>query len=347
VGVEKVKEGDSEENAVTKAKEEVELARASSADSGCLDDDLGSRWHTLEANEVATEKAAEKERQVTELCAKLADREQDLTSLRSECKLIRMQLLQEERSRNEFKAQMAEKDSALEIANQRISNLEEEVLKTHARCAAYEEDYAALKESFATQKEATLKELGTTQECTKAQMEKIQTDYETKLTTLESRLSSEKSEKERLVRDLKAALTEIEAERDQLKEKIDTNTARSAACDGEEKKEPEVEDEVVADTEKMKKLEEELKQFERMKERLAEKACAQASTIATLTEANENKDAQLTSLQEMIEMLLSERDANDNTAANQMMQRISSLRDKMREGAGTAGGILNMSRHGN
>ncbi|KAG7342745.1 hypothetical protein IV203_020689 [Nitzschia inconspicua] len=345
---EKDDDDDEAEEDTDAIKEDEEIAPAASADSGCLDDDLGSRWHTLEANEVATEKAAEKERQVTELCVKLADREQDLASLRSECKLIRMQLLQEERSRNEFKTQMAEKDSALEVANQRIASLEEEVLKTHARCAAFEEDYAALKDSLAAQKEATLQELGSTQEETKAQMEKIRSDYETKLTTLESTLSSERSEKQRLVRDLKTALEEVEAERDQLKANMEVAAARSVANGGgEEKKEPEVEDEKSSDGTKMCKLEEELKQFERMRERLAEKACAQASTIAALTEANENKDAQLTSLQEMIEVLLLEREASDKTAGGQLRQRFSNLRDKMREGAEQAAGMLEMSRHGN
>ncbi|KAL3920532.1 MAG: hypothetical protein SGILL_003215 [Bacillariaceae sp.] len=327
VVVEEDENGDNKDAAA--AEDDAELQRAGSGDSGAMGDDLGSRWHTLEQNEVATEKAADLEQQVQALCVKLADREQDLTSLRAECKLIRMQLLQEERSRNEFKTQMAEKDSALSVAEQRIANLEEEVLKTHARCATYEEDYAALKDSYATQKEATLQELGSTQEETKAQMEKIQTEYEGKLTTLEQSLSTEKSERERLVRDLKTALEEMETERDQLKAKV---SEKPAAFDGEEKKEADGEVSA-ADVEKMKKLEEELKQFERMRERLAEKACTQATAIATLTEANENKEAQLNSLQEMIEMLLQERDSQDNTTANQMKHRMSSLRDKMREKA--------------
>jgi hypothetical protein len=336
------------------SKEDGELARSSSADSEFMDDGLGSRWHTLEQNEIATKKAADLERQVTELCAKLADREQDLTSLRAECKLIRMQLLQEERTRSEFKAQLAEKDSALSVAEQRIANLEEEVLQTHARCATYEEDYAALKDSYATQKEATLQELGSTQEETKAKIEEIQSEYENKLKTLEENLSAEKSERERLVRDLKTALEEMEAERDQLKTKIATSSDL-AVYDGEEKKEvdPEVS---AADAEKMRKLEEDLKQFEKMRERLAEKACAQATTIATLTEANENKEAQLNSLQEMIEMLLQEREAHDNTTANKVRQRMSNFREKMREGANHMkeqvkdrsqhGGVFGGSQHG-
>ena len=80
------------------------------------------------------------------------------------------------------------------------------------------------------------------------------------------------------------------------------------------------------------------------------------ATIATLTEANENKEAQLTSLQEMIEVLLAEREANGNTAANKMRNGMSSFRDRMREGANAVkesvrdrsshGGVFGGSQHG-
>jgi len=343
----KDEEKENDEEAAGAEKQETELQRASSGDSGYLDDDLGSRWHTLQANEEATEKAADLERQVGELCTKLADREADLASLRSECKLIRMQLLQEERTRNEFKAQLKEKDSLLSVSEQRIASLEEEVLKTHARCATFEEDYAALKDSFAAQKEATLKEMTSTTEENKAKIDKMQSDYETRLQSLEEQLSKEVSDRERLVRDLKSSLGELESERNQLQEDIANlriiQESNKKSSEGEEKKEQDSEDKAAYE-QKMKKLEDELKQFERMRERLAEKACAQASTIATLQEENENKEAQLASLNEMIESLIEEREAG---SANQLRQRMFNLRDKVRERADIVKDhVINRSQHG-
>ena len=68
---------------------------------------------------------------------------------------MRSQLLQLERNHTELKSQCKSKDLALALSQDRIASLEGEVLEMHARCAGYEEDYNALKDSFATQKEAT------------------------------------------------------------------------------------------------------------------------------------------------------------------------------------------------
>jgi len=315
------------------------------SDACVLDDDLGSQWHTLQENEEATALAASKEQQVSKLSAKVAERDSALNSLRSECKLMRMQLLQLETNRNEYKSQCESKDSALAASQDRIANLEDEVLRTHARCATYEEDYEALKESFATHKEATKQQLTNSQLDVKAQIESIQTESEEKLQRSGEQLKEVKEDRERLVRDLKVSVEEIESERDSLRtilaENAEVVTPITEDSYSEEKKESECVASI-SEAQRLIETEKDLKNFEQMRGRLAEKASEQVFTIATLQEENDIKDEQLKSLNEMVEMLLGKNCKEDDNN-RPWGQRISKLRDLSQRGAS---GLLNRSRHG-
>jgi len=328
-----------------------------------LDHDLGSRWHTLQENEEATALAASKEQQVNKLCAKVAERESALISIRSETKLMRMQLLQLETNRNEYKSQCDSKDSALVVSQDRIANLEDEVLRTHARCATYEEDYEALKESFATQKVATNQELNNSQLDVKAQIESIRTEFEEKLQHTEEQLMEVKLDRERLVRDLKLSVEEIELERDSLRAHLSETAAAELSFMpiiqdnfNEEKKESEdllpSENYIVSSSEaqRLRGLEKDLENFNRMRGRLAEKASEQTFTIATLQEENDMKEQQLKSLNEMIETLLGKngKDGEEGTTGGSNHNRpwghrISNLRDRSQRRASE---LLSRSRHG-
>jgi hypothetical protein len=328
-----------------------------------LDHDLGSRWHTLQENEEATALAASKEQQVNKLCAKVAERESALISIRSETKLMRMQLLQLETNRNEYKSQCDSKDSALVVSQDRIANLEDEVLRTHARCATYEEDYEALKESFATQKVATNQELNNSQLDVKAQIESIRTEFEEKLQHTEEQLMEVKLDRERLVRDLKLSVEEIELERDSLRAHLSETAAAELSFMpiiqdnfNEEKKESEdllpSENYIVSSSEaqRLRELEKDLENFNRMRGRLAEKASEQTFTIATLQEENDMKEQQLKSLNEMIETLLGKngKDGEEGTTGGSNHNRpwghrISNLRDRSQRRASE---LLSRSRHG-
>ena len=326
-----------------------------------LDHDLGSRWHTLQENEEATALAASKEQQVNKLCAKVAERESALISIRSECKLMRMQLLQLETNRNEYKSQCDSKDSALSVSQDRIANLEDEVLRTHARCATYEEDYEALKESFATQKLATNQELNNSHLDVKMQTESIRTEFEEKLQHTEEQLMEVKIDRERLVRDLKLSVEEVELERDILRSRLVENAAAELSFapitqdyfNEEEKKESEdlPSERFVSSSEarRLMELEKDLENFNRMRGRLAEKASAQTFTIATLQEENDMKEQQLKSLNDMVEQLLGKngKDGDEGTTGGSNNRpwghRISNLRDRSQR---KASALLSRSRHG-
>ena len=315
------------------------------SDACVLDDDLGSQWHALQENEEATALAASKEQQVSKLSAKVAERDSALNSLRSECKLMRMQLLQLETNRNEYKSQCESKNSALTASQDRIANLEDEVLRTHARCATYEEDYEALKESFATHKEATKQQLTNSQLDVKAQIESIQTESEEKLQRSGEQLKEVKEDRERLVRDLKVSVKEIESERDSLRTILAENAEAVTPITEDSYSEEKKESECVASISEAQRLiesEKDLKNFEQMRGRLAEKASEQVFTIATLQEENDIKDEQLKSLNEMVEMLLG-KNCKEDDKNRPWGQRISKLRDLSQRGAS---GLLNRSRHG-
>jgi hypothetical protein len=325
-----------------------------------LDHDLGSRWHTLQENEEATALAASKEQQVNKLCAKVAERESALISIRSECKLMRMQLLQLETNRNEYKSQCDSKDSALAVSQDRIANLEDEVLRTHARCATYEEDYEALKESFVTQKLATNQELNNSQLDVKTQIESIRTEFEEKLQHTEGQLIEVKLDRERLIRDLKLSVEEIELERDSLQSRLAENVAAELSFApitqdnfNEEKKESEdlPSEDIVAfsEAQRLMELEKDLENFNRMRGRVAEKASEQTFTIATLQEENDMKEQQLKSLNEMVEHLLGkngkdgEEGTTDGSNNRPWGHKISNLRDRSQRKASE---LLSRSRHG-
>ena len=134
--------------------------------------------------------------------------------------------MQLETTRNEFKNQCDLKDSALEISQSRISSLEEEVLRTHAQCATYEEDYEAMRESFATQKVATKQKIDHTQDGVKAKVEQVRDEFKEKLKREEEKLKEVEDDRDRMVRDLKTSLQEIEAERDSLQAKLAGSTMK-------------------------------------------------------------------------------------------------------------------------
>jgi len=318
-------------------------------DAGILDEDLGSKWNTLEKNEL---EIASKDDQIKSLKATVAGQESALESVRAECKLMRMQLVQLETTRNEFKNQCDLKDSALEISQSRISSLEEEVLRTHAQCATYEEDYEAMRESFATQKVATKQEIDHTQDGVKAKVEQVRDEFKEKLKREEEKLKEVEDDRDRVVRDLKTSLQEIEAERDSLQAKLAGSTMRPISPAPinssyiEEKKEDEDVRSSPVLVSPQSSSEAELIQ---MRSRFAEKASKQAFTIAQLTEENEMKDEQLKSLQEMVEMLLGKRNGDgeliddDNNSKRGWGKRISNLRARTQQ---RASDLRNRSRHG-
>jgi len=319
-----------------------------------LDDDLGSQWHTLKENEDAKALAASKEQEVNKLSAKVTERDSALSSLRSECKLMRMQLMQLETNRNEYKSQCQNKDSALVASQDRIATLEDEVLRTHARCATYEEDYEALKESINTQKEATKQELNNSQNELKERIGLMQTDFDDKLRRSEEELTKVKLDRERLVRDMKASVKDIESERDNLRTMLAEKSERNYR---EEKKESDVptpplssdgdvkqeSKDTVCTTDKQRliELENEVKNFEQTSGRFAEKSSNQALAIATLQEENEMKDEQLKSLNEMVEYM--RKQLAEKSSRQVLGQRISNLRDLSQR---TASDLFDRSRHG-
>jgi uncharacterized membrane-anchored protein YhcB (DUF1043 family) len=309
-------------------------------ETSILNDDLGSKWHTLGQNEAAM---TSKDDRIKSLSETVAGQESALESVRAECKLMRMQLLQLETTRNEFKSQCELKDSALTISQDRISSLEEEVLRTHVECATYEEDYEAMKQSFATQKVATKQEISNSQEDVKTQVDYIREEFEEKLKRSEEQLKKVEEDRKRVVRDLKTSVDEIEAERDNLRIMLIGHTATPMM--EEEKKESEEDMLVVTPPVSPKSSAE--SDYEHLS-RFVEKASKQAFAIAQLTEENEIKDVQLKSLQEMVEMLLGQRNGegellDEENNKRPWGQRISNLRAKSQQ---RASDLLTRSRHG-
>jgi len=314
-----------------------------------LKDDLGSKWHIMEEHELAM---ASKDEKIETLSATVSGQESTLETLRAEMKLIKLQLVQLETTRNEFKSQCELKDSALKISQDRISTLEVQVLTSHALCANYEEDYEALRESFASQKVATKQEMNNSQDEVKAQVQKIREEFEKKLTKSEDMLKEVEEDRERAIRDLKSSVEEIERERDDLKTllaRTSLPTLHSMSVNEsleEEKKESDeemmlVEPPVIIPQKPPKELD-----FEQMQSRFVEKASKQAFTIAKLTEENEVKDEQLKALQEMVEMLLGKRNAEgtsiEGQGKRQWGRRISNLRARTQQ---SASNVLQRSKH--
>mmetsp|Transcript_10333 Transcript_10333/g.30231 ORF Transcript_10333/g.30231 Transcript_10333/m.30231 type:complete len:908 (-) Transcript_10333:308-3031(-) len=316
-------------------------------DTDVLLDDLGSKWRSLQENENAMTLVANKEKQVDRLSKTVTDQETCLDSLRSECKLMRMQLLQLETNRNEFKSQCEMKDSALAISQDRIATLEEEVLRTQLECATYEEDYQAMKESFDSQKLAAKQGIFQSEDEVKAQFEQIRMEFNQKLERKDEELNEIREDRERLVRDLKASMKEVETERDNLRAELTKKNAAKPVLPPpippifeEEKKESEENVIVVASPIEEK----EGIDFEQMQSRFAEKAAKQANTIAQLTEQNEIKDEQLKALHDMVEMLLghkAEQRSEDNNG--KWGQRISKFKLMSQQ---RATDLMNRSRHG-
>jgi len=316
---------------------------------GILNDDLGSKWHYLGRNELAM---TDKDNQIKSLSETVTGQESSLESVRAEYRLMRMQILQLETARNEFKSQCELKDSALQISQERISSLEEEVVNTHAQCLAFEEDFEAIKESFATQKVATKQEMTNSQDEAKILVDQVRDEFKEKLNRREEELNEVKDDHERIIRDLKTSVEEIEAERDNLKKMLTAKsispivTTQTYNYVEEEKKEDDSVAEPPAlvspnafaetDSEKISNL-------------LAEKAAKQAFKIANLTEENEMKDEQLRSLQEMVEMLLGKRNGEGELQEEgdgkrrAWGKRITNLRANTRQ---KASDILNRSGHG-
>mmetsp|Transcript_19582 Transcript_19582/g.42599 ORF Transcript_19582/g.42599 Transcript_19582/m.42599 type:complete len:938 (-) Transcript_19582:260-3073(-) len=318
-----------------------------------LRDDLGSKWHNLDENENAIALVANKEKQVDRLSKTVAEQECSLDSIRNECNLMRMQLLQLETNRNEFKYQCGMKDSALLISQDRIATLEEEVLTTRARCITYEEDYEAMKESLDTQKMATRQESFHSEDEVKAQFEQIRTEFEEKLESRDEELRKVKEDRERLVRDLKASMKDVEAERDNLQVELNEKNAAAIVLPllppralptedsfKEEKKESDEAGLVSASS----VAQNDAIHFEQMQSRFAEKASKQANKIAQLTEQNDIKDEQLKALQDMVEMLLGDKaEARQEDSNRPWGQRMSKLRAMSQRGATE---LMNRSRHG-
>eukprot|EP00531_Pseudo-nitzschia_arenysensis_P006455 CAMPEP_0116133456 /NCGR_PEP_ID=MMETSP0329-20121206/10115_1 /TAXON_ID=697910 /ORGANISM="Pseudo-nitzschia arenysensis, Strain B593" /LENGTH=794 /DNA_ID=CAMNT_0003628087 /DNA_START=239 /DNA_END=2623 /DNA_ORIENTATION=- len=313
-------------------------------EAGILDTDLGSKWNSLEQNELEMTSKDEKIKALTET---VAGQESALASVRAECKLMKTQLLQLEKTRNEFKAQCKSKDSALLVSQDRISSLEIEVLEAHAQCATYEEDYEAMRESFATQEVATKQEINNSQDGVKIQVEQVREEFEEKLKESEAEMKDVIEDRDRVIRDLKASVDEVEKERDNLKTLLGGKTIipvfpqHTDAVVEEEKKEEmyETGPSVVSPTSEP--------EFDLMRSRFAEKASKQAFTIAQLSEENEMKDEQLKSLQEMVEMLLGKRNSDfelqEEGGKRQWGKRISQLRAMSQQ---SASNIINRSRHG-
>ena len=301
--------------------------------TGVLDDDLGSKWNTMERNEI---ELSSKDDRISSLTATVTGQESALEQVRAECKLMKSQLLQLEISRNEFKSQCDMKDSALTVSQDRISSLEEEILKAHAQCAAHEEDYEALRESFSTQKVATKQEITNSQDEVKGQVDLIREEFKEKLRKSEEELRKFKEDQERVVRDLKKSVEEMETERNQLRATLSSNTVFYDSVE-EEKKECDNDFANVALTPADANL-------ELMQSRFVEKASKQAFTIAQLTEENEMKDEQLKSLQEMVEMLLGQRNGEgDPIDKRKWGQRLSNLRARSQQAASD---LVNRSQHG-
>jgi len=320
-------------------------------ETGVLNDDLGSKWHTLEQNELAI---TSKTDQIKALSATVAGQESSLESIRAECKLMKMQLLELETTRKEYKSKCELKDSALIISQDRISSLEEEILRTYDQCATYEEDYDAMRESFVTQKVATKQELANSQDDVKAQVEQIRDEFKEKLKRSEVQLKEVKEDRERVVRDLKTSVEEIEAERDNLQARFAGNTnirILPSPIDDifkEEKKESDEDMYLVASPVVVSPKSSADTDSEQMHIRFAEKASKQAYAIAHLTEDNEIKDEQLKSLHEMLETLLGNKsgdgDQRDEDSGNRPWgKRISRLRAISQQ---RASGLLTRSRQG-
>jgi len=285
-------------------------------ETGILNDDLGSKWLALGENEAAL---TSKDDRIKSLSETVSGQESALETVRAECKLMRMQLLQLETTRNEFKSQCELKDSALTISQDRISSLEEEVIRTHAECATYEEDYEAMRQSFATQKVATKQEISNNQEDVKTQVDYIREECEEKLKRSEEELKEVQEDRERVVRDVKSSVDELEAERDNLRIML---IGHGTSMMEEEKKESE-EDMQPAVVSPKSSAEAD---FEHLQSRFAEKASKQTFAIAQLTEDNEMKDEQLKALQEMVEMLLGQKGSDEENNKRPWGQRISNLR---------------------
>eukprot|EP00536_Pseudo-nitzschia_multiseries_P011855 jgi/Psemu1/244129/estExt_Genewise1.C_4280003 len=306
-----------------------------SQEADVLLDDLGSKWHSLQENENAMTLVASKEKQVDRLSKTVTDQETCLESLRSECKLMRLQLLQLETNRNEYKAQCDMKDSALAISQDRIATLEEEVLRTHAQCATYEEDYEAMKESFDSQKMAAKQGMFHSEDEVKEQFEQIRTEFNQKLESKEVELTQIMEDRERLVRDLKASMKEVETERDNLLVELAEKNSVPATLP------PLIENSY---KEEKKESEDDAVDFEQIQSRFAEKAAKQANTIAKLTEENEIKDEQLKALQDMVEMLLGNNKPEVRSEENRPWgQRISNLKAMSQR---RASDLITRSRHG-
>ena len=285
-------------------------------ETGILNDDLGSKWLALGENEAAL---TSKDDRIKSLSETVSGQETALETVRAECKLMRMQLLQLETTRNEFKSQCELKDSALTISQDRISSLEEEVLRTHAECATYEEDYEAMRQSFATQKVATKQEISNTQEDVKTQVDYIREEFEEKLKRSEDELKEVQEDRERVVRDLKSSVDELEADRDNLRIMLIGHGASMVEAEKKELEE-DMQPAVVSPKSTAKA------DFEHLQSRFAEKASAQAFAIAQLTEENEIKDEQLKALQEMVETLLGQKGSDEENNKRPWGQRISNLR---------------------
>ena len=302
--------------------------------TGILDGDLDSKWHTLEQNEL---EMCSKDDKIKSLSETVAGQESSLASVRAECKLMRMQLLQLETTRNEYKAQCESKNEALFVSQDRISSLEEELLMARADAATYEEDYEAMRQSFATQKVATKQEISCSQDYVKAQVEQVRDEFREQLEKSEAKVNEVKEDRDRLVRDLKTSVEDVEAERDNLETILARNsitpisTLHSDAYIEEEKKESD-EDMCAGEVD-----------FDQMRNRFIEKASTQAFAIAQLTEENEMKDEQLKSLQEMVEMLLGKRNGDGELREGAWGKRISRLRAVSQQ---SASNIINRSRHG-
>ena len=321
-----------------------------SIEAGILDTDLGSKWNTLEQKEL---EMTSKEEQIKKLSETVAGQESALASVRAECKLMKIQLLQLETTRNEFKAQCDSKDSALLVSQDRISSLEIEVLEAHAQFATYEEDYEAMRESLATQKVATNQEITSSQDDVKVQIEQVREEFEEKLKEGEAESKNVIEDRDRVIRDLKISVEEVEKERDNLKNFMSENTIGGLLpilpqpTDFgvvEEKKESDGMYEagppgIVSPTSTSEA------EFDVMRSKFAEKASRQAFAIAQLTEENEIKDEQLKSLQEMVEMLLGKRnsDFEPNEDKRQWGKRISNLRSSINQ---RVQGSMHGSMHG-
>jgi hypothetical protein len=324
-----------------------------------LGDDLGSRWHTLEDSEEATAHVASLEAQVCQLSALVAEKNGSIENLKGEWQHMRLQLTKLEECRLESRRECEAKESALNVATSRIASLEDEVLQTHARCATSEEDYEALRESFTTQKEATKLEMSKFQEECGRRIDEIRTECERLLEasnetvrdlkasigevelergTLRVRCAEQDEKVNKIGEMLKAHIVlsdrdEVRLSRRVIREvfpEVDGYAFSAAVglpCDikeGEEK------DDEIPKNSNMSMMERSARHEEQRFEvgrKLAEKASAQACTIAELQDANEVKDAQLQALQEMVESLLLER--GENADRSQWGHRFHKWKDGM------------------